>query len=60
MLVVPYDEDIVPYTVWGSECKVVLRLEVGLKFHGSSIDLTGATVAKTSWVTYAFESERGK
>jgi hypothetical protein len=51
--------EVIPYTVWGNEKKVVLRVPTELKFHDTIMDAKPVSVAKTSWINFNFESERG-
>jgi len=50
--------EVIPYTVWGNEKKVVLRVPTELKFHDTIMDAKPVSVAKTSWINFNFESER--
>ena len=49
-----------PYTVWGNDTKVVLRVPTELKYHDVSIDQRPLTSVKTAWVSYNFEDEHGQ
>jgi hypothetical protein len=60
----PEDVEVVPYTVWGSENKVVIRIASKIRVH----DLMSAFVKQdrkpvhtytTSWTSYAFPDEHG-
>ena len=52
-------EEVIPYTVWGNESKVVLRIPAELKFHDITRDATPVYRARTTWINYCFEHERG-
>ena len=58
-MIVADGEEVIPYTVWGNDSKVVLRVPTELRFHDTSLDANPLSVAKTSWVNYIFEHERG-
>ncbi|KAI9806341.1 MAG: hypothetical protein M1825_006456 [Sarcosagium campestre] len=47
-------ENTVPYTTWGSSCKVVIRVKSTLKFHDVVHDAKPLRVAESSWITYEF------
>ena len=52
-------DELIPYTIHGNEKKVVLRALVELKFHDTVLDAKPISCAKTSWINYNFENERG-
>jgi hypothetical protein len=53
-------EHVVPYTVWGAECKVTLRNKCTLEFHDIIYGARPTNVVGTSWVNYIFEDELGE
>lgn len=57
---VPEGADIIPYTIWGNPLKVVLRLNVDLKFCDVTPSARPHQVIKTSWVNYIFPDESGE
>ena len=59
-VLVPENEDIIPYTVWGNDTKVVLRVPTELKYYDGSVDLRPIKTVQTAWVSYSFEDEHGK
>lgn len=58
-MTVPDGSQIVPYTIWGNDLKVVLRAETELKLHDVVHDSRPLQVIKTSWVNYVFSDETG-
>ena len=58
-MIVADGEEVIPYTVWGMTKKVVLRVPAELKFHDTTVDAKPISVAKTTWINFNFESERG-
>ena len=58
-MIVEDGEEIIPYTVWGNDAKVVLRVPTELKFRDTAEDSNPLQSARTSWVNYIFEHERG-
>ena len=59
MKVVTDGEEIIPYTVWGNDLKIILRVPTELKFHDTTLDAKPLSVAKTSWVSYIFDNKHG-
>lgn len=53
------DDVVIPYTLWGATEKVVIRLESFLRFHDTKFGRKPLETAKTRWVTYTFQDERG-
>lgn len=53
----PEEESIIPYTVWGSPSRVILRIPSDLRYHDTSADDKPLATARSSWVTYAFGDE---
>ncbi|KAL9100582.1 MAG: hypothetical protein Q9163_004056 [Psora crenata] len=51
--------EIIPYTIWGKEKKVVIRTPAELKYHALSTRDKPLNIAKTEWVNYVFETEKG-
>lgn len=58
-LVVADGQEIIPYTVWGNNVKISIRVPTELQFHDLTYDSKPIAVAQTSWVNYCFEDERG-
>ena len=52
-------QEIIPYTVWGNNEKISIRVPTELRFHDLNYDSKPIAVAQTSWVNYCFEDERG-
>lgn len=53
-------QEIIPYTVWGNEVKVVIRVDTELKYCGITTKDKPFEIAKTTWINYIFEDEQGK
>ena len=53
-------QEIIPYTVWGNNIKISIRVPTELRFHDLTHDSKPLSTARTSWVNYCFEDERGK
>lgn len=46
--------------MWGNNEKISLRVPTELRFHDLTLDSKPLSVAKTSWVNYCFDDERGE
>lgn len=55
----PDGVSIVPYTIWGNNLKVVLRVSAELKYHDVTPNSRPVEVIKTQWVNYIFADETG-
>ena len=51
--------EVVPYTIWGNNLKVVLRVSAELKFHDVTHSARPHQIIKTSWINYVFSDETG-
>lgn len=60
MTTVPDGAPIVPYTIWGNNLKVVLRVNAELRYHDVTPDSRPIDVVKTQWVNYIFADETGR
>lgn len=56
---VPDGDQLVPYTIWGNNLKVVLRIAAELTYHDVSPNARPLDVVKTKWVNYIFADETG-
>ncbi|KAL9129707.1 MAG: hypothetical protein Q9217_001910 [Psora testacea] len=59
VILVADDVEIIPYTLWGNERKVVVRMPAELKYHALSTKDKPLNTAKTNWINYIFKTERG-
>ena len=55
----PDGPSIIPYTIWGNNLKVVLRVNAELKYHDVVPNSRPIEVVKTQWVNYVFADETG-
>lgn len=53
------EQETIPYTVWGSNEKVSLRVSTKLRFHDPANEFQPVAVMSSSWVNYCFEDESG-
>ncbi len=53
-------QEIIPYTVWGNNVKISIRVPTELRFHDLTYDSKPIAVAQTSWVNYCFDDESGE
>ncbi|KAI4094878.1 MAG: hypothetical protein LQ344_001923 [Seirophora lacunosa] len=52
----PKETNVIPYTIWGNQTKVVIRRPTELRFYKTSKSASSHKTVKTSWVTYNFQS----